>query len=165
MYLQTAWMNGCKATLIAFVCSGPGCFKSTCLSNAPLVLTVHIVHWSHWNITPSWTNWTCDCVISFLLLEKGHWSQTNNEWSSSCLQPFVWNSGQICFLQITLYKLFCFRRILWFFVNIQVVIFQIFIVTLVTLFHCPNFQMDFIQMGFYPGRNDIGKVAQRAFVL
>ena len=43
-------------------------------------------------------------------------------------------------------------------VNIQVVIFQIFIVTLVTLFHFPNFQMDFIQMGFYPGRNDIGKV-------
>ena len=49
-------------------------------------------------------------------------------------------------------------------VKIQVVIFHIFIVTLITLFHYADFQMDFIQMGFYPDRDDIGKVAQRAFV-
>ena len=49
-------------------------------------------------------------------------------------------------------------------VNIQVVIFQISIVTVITFLHLANFQMNFIQMLFHPEKGVDGKVTFWAFV-
>ena len=91
MFLQIAQLGWSTITCVAFVCLFSTVYFQICYQNVFIrgwIITLVAFAWFFSTLCFQMrfcVNWICDFVISFLLLEKGHWSQTNNEWSS-CLK-------------------------------------------------------------------------------